>query len=708
MDVAGVSSLVDEPFLTERGSSLADRTPRRVQREVDVNWQEGRELVRQLRSTLFTVRRLMDDFLDLSRIESGLSLSMAGTDFPGCVKDACQDFAHFVAQHQLRVMLNLTSDKLPTSAYPGRMSLVVPRGKIAVSESGLVPPLLADRVRIGQAVRNFFSNALKFSARGAEVVVDMRTVPPEEADELLLFADAQAEPTAFSRVSPHLRRVAVELGFEPVGAIPEAEDITVEEVHAILERRHAASKIAGDATPRCQPTCPRDRSAQYAPSASAASAAETAARSGAVFHAHSRRTAPREPASDSSSLGGGSLRDAVPAAGSVLDLLDPDALLHDARVATARPTVTTVVVRVMDRAGGIAPDDAVRLFRPYEQAAEGRQSRYRGAGLGLAIARYIAARHGGFAWLEWSRVGAGSCFTLLFPLERVASVAVDDSPLSPGPANDLDDDDELNGPAWVADGTDDTQPMGPRTAPAARAPTNEARPVSTPDSEPLLRTLATERDPLASTAGGLAASAASPGLRAGLRGTGAGGSPTDGGRSVVGGSGRAPRSRATMSNNASQQPLRGRRILVVDDAEIITVSFQSILRSAGATVVAVEDGRDAVAYLLGCPVEEVCVEWSMLPTPVRHPVDAIVTDSSMRFLHGPEFVRLLRASGVTVPILGMTGEVESESSRFRSAGLDALLTKPCDSTDLVATIAALLRGSSTPASAAPATVVRVR
>lgn len=69
-----------------------------------------------------------------------------------------------------------------------------------------------------------------------------------------------------------------------------------------------------------------------------------------------------------------------------------------------------VVVSVRDTGPGIPAELQGRLFEPYWRG----QSTYKGAGLGLAIARGIVEAHGGRIWLE-SAPGAGTTFYFTVP-----------------------------------------------------------------------------------------------------------------------------------------------------------------------------------------------------------------------------------------------------------------------------------------------------
>jgi len=82
---------------------------------------------------------------------------------------------------------------------------------------------------------------------------------------------------------------------------------------------------------------------------------------------------------------------------------------------------------VRDTGVGIAPADLARLFRPFEQAAEGRPPEP-GSGLGLAISRQLVERLGGRIEAA-SAPGAGSTFGFTIPLRPAPAGATAAAPL---------------------------------------------------------------------------------------------------------------------------------------------------------------------------------------------------------------------------------------------------------------------------------------
>ena len=78
----------------------------------------------------------------------------------------------------------------------------------------------------------------------------------------------------------------------------------------------------------------------------------------------------------------------------------------------------SAVVSVADNGIGIAPEDLPHIFDRFWRADKARSRDQRGAGLGLSIARWIAAGHNGNVEVE-SEPGRGSTFRLTLPVEPV-------------------------------------------------------------------------------------------------------------------------------------------------------------------------------------------------------------------------------------------------------------------------------------------------
>ncbi len=71
-------------------------------------------------------------------------------------------------------------------------------------------------------------------------------------------------------------------------------------------------------------------------------------------------------------------------------------------------------IRIVDHGGGVAIEDAERIFSRFERAAPTRN--YGGFGLGLWMARHIAEAHGGAIHLTRTE-GGGATFTVVLPMD---------------------------------------------------------------------------------------------------------------------------------------------------------------------------------------------------------------------------------------------------------------------------------------------------
>jgi signal transduction histidine kinase/CheY-like chemotaxis protein len=132
------------------------------------------------------------------------------------------------------------------------------------------------------------------------------------------------------------------------------------------------------------------------------------------------------------------------------------------------------------------------------------------------------------------------------------------------------------------------------------------------------------------------------------------------------------------------------RILVAEDTEVNRELVTEILNKRGHSVVAVADGRQAVAAL------------------AKQRFDVVLMDEQMPGMDGLEATRavreLERSSGKHQFILGVTGNVSAEDNVRRiEAGMDGFLTKPFEMQVLFRTIEAGPAAAPLPAAAsAPA------
>jgi signal transduction histidine kinase/DNA-binding NarL/FixJ family response regulator/HPt (histidine-containing phosphotransfer) domain-containing protein len=111
------------------------------------------------------------------------------------------------------------------------------------------------------------------------------------------------------------------------------------------------------------------------------------------------------------------------------------------------------------------------------------------------------------------------------------------------------------------------------------------------------------------------------------------------------------------------KPARRLRILVADDAEINRELMVELLEKRGHIAIGVADGRAAVAEL------------------EKHDFDVLLIDEEMPRMTGLEATHAIRqreaGTGRHQIIIGISGHAtEEDETRFREAGMDALLAKP--------------------------------
>ena len=77
------------------------------------------------------------------------------------------------------------------------------------------------------------------------------------------------------------------------------------------------------------------------------------------------------------------------------------------------------IVSVVDTGPGIAPEDAERIFEPFQQSSRNLYQQQNGSGLGLSISKRFVEMHGGHMWLE-SELASGSTFSFKLPFSPLA------------------------------------------------------------------------------------------------------------------------------------------------------------------------------------------------------------------------------------------------------------------------------------------------
>ena len=125
--------------------------------------------------------------------------------------------------------------------------------------------------------------------------------------------------------------------------------------------------------------------------------------------------------------------------------------------------------------------------------------------------------------------------------------------------------------------------------------------------------------------------------------------------------------------------LRGLIVLVVDDDEDVRDVFSEMLERAGAVVVAVGSGRQALAQHDTTP----------------HP-DALVVELLTPDGDGFWLLKQIRQRGLTVPVLALAGHLDARSRpRLLGLGFAEVVLKPVGPADLARAVALSLGRAAT-------------
>jgi len=108
---------------------------------------------------------------------------------------------------------------------------------------------------------------------------------------------------------------------------------------------------------------------------------------------------------------------------------DQGAIQINAFVREVEQETLTLQIEVIDNGIGMSTEQQEKLFIPFEQADGGADRKYGGAGLGLAISKYIVGMMGGKLWVE-SEQDKGVKVAFIVNTQLAAPQAKDDSSFS--------------------------------------------------------------------------------------------------------------------------------------------------------------------------------------------------------------------------------------------------------------------------------------
>ncbi len=329
----------------------------------------ARRLASRIHAEAFRVSRIIDDLLDLSRIESE------------------------EAPPREPVLVNLVMaeavERVRASAEQRRITITMDEPE---------PPVvvLGDRRQLVSAMHALIENAVTYSYDGSTVAIGAKVAP------------ATLEPAGTPRVTG---------SGGPTRPTPPAVGVAPA----------ASTVIVAPGLATTHPSSGFSLSAPAPVAATAATATSPARDSGDVPDTDpgstQERTPPagvqRSPASAGTRTQGlpAQATDGTRAGVSAAAPTNPVVpTVPNGGSAPARPPRDAVRISVADQGVGIPARDLDRIFERFYRVDHGRSRETGGTGLGLSIVRHVANNHQGWVEVE-SREGEGSTFTLVLPLQ---------------------------------------------------------------------------------------------------------------------------------------------------------------------------------------------------------------------------------------------------------------------------------------------------
>ncbi len=349
-------------------------------------------------------------------------------------------------------------------------------------------------------------------------------------------------------------------------------------------------------------------------------------------------------------------------------------LLSNAVKFTETGSITLRVVReneatvfqVIDTGIGITSETLDRLFAPFEQADGSTTRRYGGTGLGLALSRQLTRLMGGEIRVE-SQAGVGSCFEVRLPLRHGQPAETADTPprillvgLAAAEATTLATALEARGArVEIRDARAGGEGVADLILLSEEVLTDEAGMEFALDAHDAGRRMAVVHGQKAGVLNEISFQDELLYLDLPLRA-----------RQVLAACTAAPRAHG--SGPSVGRSLVGYRILLAEDTEMNRLVMENILVPEGATLVCVENGRQAV--------DRVQAEGA-------DAFDLILMDIQMPILDGHAATREILAIAPELPVLGLSAHaMREERLRCLDSGMLDQLTKPVEIESLIAAI----------------------
>jgi signal transduction histidine kinase len=314
------------------------------------------------------------------------------------------------------------------------------------------------------------------------------------------------------------------------------------------------------------------------------------------------------------------------------------------------PSGHALLIEIADTGPGLSYQQMLRLFRPYDQTAEGISAAYGGTGLGLTISRDLAQLMGGRLSAR-SYPGEGACFTLSLILGPATNEVVSSTPLDAASRGDISRD----------------LTSAPKPAPAKTAkPRSAAKPAPEPDA-------AAEAAPALAVEAALAALLqAEPALSRPLTAA-----PSEATTPAPAPVAVEPEVSAAPEDDSGDEE-RPLRVLVVDDHDINRRAVELILSPLGCDIASAADGLAALRLCEG------------------EAYDVIFMDVRMPELDGRETTRRLRAGGglnAQAPVIAVTADTSPDDvAACMEAGMTYFVSKPLTPAALLSALQHVLSG----------------
>jgi two-component system, OmpR family, sensor histidine kinase SenX3 len=346
----------------------------------------SQRLASRIHTEAFRVSRIIDDLLDLSRIESE------------------------EAPPREPVLVNLVMAEAVE-----RVRATADQRGITITLSEPYPPVavLGDRRQLVSAMHAMLENAVTYSYDGTAVTVSGTVVAEGLEPAEPLAAVAAVSPAATATIGSG--QLSLSLGVPPA---PPAESLGTVDPGA-TGFGPSGFGATGSGPSGFGVTGPNAAGAAPVGSGDPDTAPDggTSTDEGGPNGAHAAAEAPdRSDAPSAAAWNGFAGSAAVGGTGSAATDGEPVSL-GGPEPAAARPVVReTVRLSVADHGVGIPARDLDRIFERFYRVDHGRSRDTGGTGLGLSIVRHVANNHQGWVDVE-SREGEGSTFTLVLPLQ---------------------------------------------------------------------------------------------------------------------------------------------------------------------------------------------------------------------------------------------------------------------------------------------------